>query len=178
MKLTHVVVAGAALVSFSAIAAEEAKKDTQAQSGQTQSQSAQSPSRSGESASSGATQQQGEKAGGQQMGQDKELVKQAQEKLSEAGHDVGGADGILGPKTQKGLKEFQQSKGLQPSGQLDQETLAALGVSGDASASTGASSSSSGKSDKEASAGADKEASGSAGASSGGASQGSSEKSK
>jgi peptidoglycan hydrolase-like protein with peptidoglycan-binding domain len=167
MKLTHVVVAGAALVSFSAIAAEEAKKDTQAQSGQTQSQSAQSPSRSGESASgrsasAGATQQQGEKAGGQQMGQNKELVRQAQEKLSEAGHDVGSADGILGPKTQKGLKEFQESKGLQPSGQLDQKTLAELGVSGDASASAGASS--------------DKEASGSA---SGGASEkASSEKSK
>lgn len=170
MKLTHVVVAGAALVSFSAIAADETKKDSQAQSGQTQSQSAQSPSQSGQSASGGATQQQGEKAGGQQMSQNKELVKQAQEKLSAAGHDVGSADGIMGPKTQKGLKEFQQSKGLQPSGQLDQKTLAELGVSGDASASTGASS------DKP-----DKEASGSAsgGASSqGGASQGSSEKSK
>jgi peptidoglycan hydrolase-like protein with peptidoglycan-binding domain len=169
MKLTHVVVAGAALVSFSAIAADEAKKDPQTQSGQTQSQSAQSP-QSGQSASGGATQQQGEKAGGQQMSQNKELVKQAQEKLSAAGHDVGGADGIMGPKTQKGLKEFQQSKGLQPSGQLDQKTLAELGVSGDASASTGASSD---KSDKEASGSA------SGGASSqGSASQGSSEKSK
>jgi peptidoglycan hydrolase-like protein with peptidoglycan-binding domain len=124
MKLTHVVVASAALVSFSVIAADEAKKDQQAQSGQSQSQNAESPS----------------KGGGQQMSQGKDLVKQAQEKLSAAGHDVGEADGILGPRTQKGLKEFQQSKGLQPSGQLDQKTIAALGVSGEASASTGASS--------------------------------------
>jgi len=157
MKLTPIVVASAALVAFSVIAADEAKKDPQAQSG-------------GQSASGGATQQQGAQAGGQQMSQNKEVVKQAQEKLSEAGHDVGSADGILGPKTQKGLKEFQQSKGLQPSGQLDEKTLAALGVSGDASASTGASADKPGK-----------EASGSAsgGASSpGSASQGSSEKSK
>lgn len=155
MKLTPIVVASAALVSFSVIAADEAKKDLQAQSGR--------------SASGGATQQQGAQAGGQQMSQNKEVVKQAQEKLSEAGHDVGSADGILGPKTQKGLKEFQQSKGLQPSGQLDEKTLAALGASGDASASTGASADKPGK-----------EASGSAsgGASSpGSASQGSSEKS-
>lgn len=125
MKLTHIVVASAALVSFGAIAADEAKKDQESQP-----------------ATSGATQQRSEKPGGQQqMSQDKELVKQAQEKLSAAGHDVGQADGILGPKTQKGLKEFQQSKGLQASGQLDQKTLSALGVSGgDSSASTGSTS--------------------------------------
>lgn len=111
MKLTHVVVAGAALVSFSVIAAEEKKQQPQAQS-ETKQQSAQS-----------------------------DVVKQAQDKLSAAGHDAGPADGKLGPRTQKALKEFQQSKGLEASGQLDQKTLAALGVSGDSAASTGASSS-------------------------------------
>jgi peptidoglycan hydrolase-like protein with peptidoglycan-binding domain len=67
-------------------------------------------------------------------------VKQAQEKLSAAGHDSGPADGIVGPKTQAALKEFQQSKGLQASGQLDQKTVAALGVSSSGSASSGGSS--------------------------------------
>jgi hypothetical protein len=166
MKLTQVVVAGAALVSFSVIAADEAKKDQQAQTGQSQSQSAQpSAKQSGEK--SGGQQMSQEKSGGEQMSQDKEVVKQAQEKLSAAGHDVGAADGIIGPRTQKGLKEFQQSKGLEASGRLDQKTLAALGVSGDASASTGASSAK-GSSDK---------ASSSAGASSS-QTAGSSEKSK
>jgi hypothetical protein len=43
------------------------------------------------------------------------------------------------------VREFQQSKGVQPSGQLDQPTLAALGVSAEASggASTGSTSGSS-----------------------------------
>jgi peptidoglycan hydrolase-like protein with peptidoglycan-binding domain len=69
------------------------------------------------------------------------VVKQAQEKLSAAGMNAGQADGKLGPKTQAAVKEFQQSKGIQGSGKLDQQTLAALGVSGSSgSASTGASS--------------------------------------
>jgi peptidoglycan hydrolase-like protein with peptidoglycan-binding domain len=38
----------------------------------------------------------------------------------------------MGPETQKALKEFQTSKGINASGQLDQQTLAALGVSGSA----------------------------------------------
>jgi peptidoglycan hydrolase-like protein with peptidoglycan-binding domain len=40
----------------------------------------------------------------------------------------------MGPKTQAALKEFQKDKGLKESGQLDRETLSALGVSGSASA--------------------------------------------
>ena len=65
-------------------------------------------------------------------GQDPELVKQVQTKLNEQGHDVGAVDGVIGPKTQKGLKEFQTSKGIKATGQLDQETMSALGVSGSA----------------------------------------------
>jgi peptidoglycan hydrolase-like protein with peptidoglycan-binding domain len=65
-------------------------------------------------------------------GQDPEVVKQVQTKLNEQGHDVGAVDGVIGPKTQKGLKEFQTSKGIKATGQLDQQTLSALGVSGSA----------------------------------------------
>lgn len=71
-------------------------------------------------------------------GQNAEMVKQVQTKLNEAGHDVGQVDGIVGPKTQKGLKEFQTSKGLSASGQIDQETLAALGISGSAASGSSA----------------------------------------
>jgi peptidoglycan hydrolase-like protein with peptidoglycan-binding domain len=117
MNLSHIVVAGAALVSFSVIAADETKQQPQAQSGQSQ------------PAQSGAKQQSAQS----------DDIKKAQEKLSAAGHDAGPADGKLGPQTQRALKEFQQSKGLDASGQLDQKTLAALGASGDSSASTGSS---------------------------------------
>jgi peptidoglycan hydrolase-like protein with peptidoglycan-binding domain len=66
---------------------------------------------------------------GAAAGQSPELIKQVQTKLKEQGHDVGMADGVLGPKTQKGLKDFQTSKGIKATGQLDQQTLSALGVS-------------------------------------------------
>lgn len=134
MRLSHLLIAGATAVSFSAIAADDQKsqQQPQAQSGQTkQSQS-----------------------GSQQASQSQETVKQVQQKLSEAGHEVQ-ADGIMGPQTQAALKEFQEKKGLQASGRLDQQTLAALGVSEGGSASTGASSekSSSGSSSPGASGG-------------------------
>ena len=55
-------------------------------------------------------------------------IRQAQEQLRSAGYAA----------TPQGLREFQQAKGIEPSGQLDQQTLAALGV--DAGAASGASS--------------------------------------
>lgn len=113
MRLSHILVAGAAAVSFSAIAAGEQSQQPQAQSEQSGQQS-------------------------QQSQQSQETVKQVQEKLSAAGHEVQ-PDGIMGPKTQAALKEFQEKQGLQASGQLDQQTLAALGVSEGGSASTGSS---------------------------------------
>lgn len=63
-------------------------------------------------------------AGGQAA--DAETIKQAQEQLKSAGFDPGPTDGIMGPQTQKALKDYQQSKGLKASGQLDQETRQAL----------------------------------------------------
>ena len=78
-------------------------------------------------------------AGGQQQSQSKDgteaqairdasTVREAQERLRSEGYAA----------TPQGLKEFQQAKGIAPSGKLDQQTLAALGVG--ASAASGASS--------------------------------------
>src|ERR1044071_999900 len=106
-KLSYLLLASATAVSFSAIAAGN-QKQSQGQGDQAQAQSSQSA----------------------QSTQNSETVKQAQEKLTAAGKDAGPADGKLGPKTQAAVKEFQQSKGLQASGKLDQQTLAALGVGG------------------------------------------------
>jgi len=39
-------------------------------------------------------------------------------------------DGQMGPDTHAAIKEFQQSKGLEASGQLDKETVTALGLDG------------------------------------------------
>lgn len=129
MKLTHLVVAGAALVSFSAIAADESKQkqDSQAQSSQQGSE---------KQAQSGQKQQ-------MSQSQSPEVVKQVQEKLSSQGYDPGPADGKMGPKTQAALKKLQEDRSLSTSGQLDQQTLATLGLDEGASASTGASGSAS-----------------------------------
>lgn len=67
-------------------------------------------------------------------------VRQAQEKLISEGFNAGPVDGRLGQQTRQGLKDFQESRGLQPSGQLDPQTIAALGLDSDSSAAAGGSS--------------------------------------
>jgi peptidoglycan hydrolase-like protein with peptidoglycan-binding domain len=84
-------------------------------------------------------------AGGQQhsssgASMDSATVRQVQERLASEGFNPGPVDGRLGQQTQQGLKDFQQSKGLEPSGQLDGQTIAALGIESGASAAAGASS--------------------------------------
>lgn len=56
-------------------------------------------------------------------------IKQIQSKLKEQGYDVGSVDGKMGHSTQQALRQFQEDKGIQASGQPDQQTLAALNVS-------------------------------------------------
>jgi len=72
---------------------------------------------------------QAQSQGAPQAGTDTATIREAQEKLRSAGYAA----------TPQGLREFQQVKGIQPSGQLDQQTLAALGVA-EPGASSGASS--------------------------------------
>jgi peptidoglycan hydrolase-like protein with peptidoglycan-binding domain len=55
-------------------------------------------------------------------------IRQAQQALNKDGFKVGRADGRWGPETENALKQFQQSKQIEPSGQLDQQTMADLGL--------------------------------------------------
>ena len=55
-------------------------------------------------------------------------IKQAQEALDKKGFKAGSADGRMGPETEQAIKQFQQKQGLQQSGQLDEQTLSALGI--------------------------------------------------
>ena len=59
-----------------------------------------------------------------------QTVQQVQRQLSQRGYDPGAADGVMGDSTQTALRKFQRDQGLNASGQIDQQTLAALGVSG------------------------------------------------
>src|SRR6185503_3365693 len=72
----------------------------------------------------------------------KDKVKAVQAALKNKGMDPGPEDGVLGPKTQQALREFQKSNNLSATGRLDDKTVSALGV--DAGAGMGSSSSSSG----------------------------------
>lgn len=55
-------------------------------------------------------------------------VKKVQEALQKQGLDIGqtGVDGILGPATQSAIKAFQELKGIEPTGIVDEATLNAL----------------------------------------------------
>jgi len=55
-------------------------------------------------------------------------VRQIQEALNEQGYRVGTVDGQMGPQTKQALEKFQEAEGLQATGELDSETLAALGM--------------------------------------------------
>jgi peptidoglycan hydrolase-like protein with peptidoglycan-binding domain len=55
-------------------------------------------------------------------------IRQIQMSLNKQGFSAGHVDGKWGPDTEKAVKDFQQQKQMQATGQLDQQTLQALGV--------------------------------------------------
>jgi peptidoglycan hydrolase-like protein with peptidoglycan-binding domain len=116
MKLRKLVIATLTLSSAGAIAAANET------SANTQPSSSQSYSSTSQASSQGDSQ-----------------VSQIQQALNDAGLNAGPVDGKMGPKTKSALKQFQQQKGLQASGSLDQQTLAALntGSSGSSSSQQG-----------------------------------------
>jgi peptidoglycan hydrolase-like protein with peptidoglycan-binding domain len=59
------------------------------------------------------------------------FISKVQEKLRESGFDAGPVNGDFGAKTQAALAQFQLSRTIPASGQLDDQTLAELGVKRD-----------------------------------------------
>jgi hypothetical protein len=70
-----------------------------------------------------------------------QLVRNVQSTLRDKGIDAGPVDGIWGPQTRQGVQQFQQREGMKATGQLNAQTLAALGIEGEQSASAGGSAS-------------------------------------
>jgi hypothetical protein len=56
-------------------------------------------------------------------------IRQVQTMLNQKGFNVGEPDGVLGERTRAALMQFQQRQGFHATGQIDQQTMAALGVS-------------------------------------------------
>ena len=65
------------------------------------------------------------------------FISQVQEKLKALGFDAGPANGDFGAKTQAALAQFQLSRIIPASGQLDEPTLAELGIERDETAAAG-----------------------------------------
>jgi hypothetical protein len=92
-----------------------------------------------------SSQQQGQASagGGKQSNQyppraaSEKLVRNVQQTLQDKGVDAGPVDGIWGPKTSAGVRQFQQQQKLQATGQLNAQTLDALGIADAGSASAG-----------------------------------------
>jgi hypothetical protein len=56
------------------------------------------------------------------------LIRRAQQRLKAAGFDPGSADGHMGPRTVKALRDYQANRKLVVTGQLDDATRKALGL--------------------------------------------------
>jgi peptidoglycan hydrolase-like protein with peptidoglycan-binding domain len=67
-----------------------------------------------------------------QSGPYSDLISRVQERLRALGFDAGPVNGDFGTKTQAALAQFQLSVPVPASGQLDDPTLAALGIKRDA----------------------------------------------
>ncbi len=59
---------------------------------------------------------------------EKHEIRQAQERLKEAGLYPGKIDGIPGPMTQKALRQYQRAEGLRVTGRLDDPTRKSLSL--------------------------------------------------
>jgi putative membrane protein len=59
---------------------------------------------------------------------DRGQIREVQRALDQKGVKAGRADGIMGRETESALRSFQQREGLQATGQINQQTLAKLGL--------------------------------------------------
>jgi peptidoglycan hydrolase-like protein with peptidoglycan-binding domain len=52
-----------------------------------------------------------------------ELIRMVQLTLKESGFEPGPIDGLMGPKTREAIKRFQIKNGLEPTGEIDDQTI-------------------------------------------------------
>ena len=74
-----------------------------------------------------------------------EYLRKVQQTLNDQGYDVGKVDGKWGPRTSAALKKFQGDHGIEATGQINEQTIAALGITQPAPATTTGSAESSSK---------------------------------
>ena len=62
------------------------------------------------------------------MNLSRDELRQVQMALKEKGFYLGKIDGVMGPATRRALIAFQRQQGLEPTGRIDQPSIAALGI--------------------------------------------------
>lgn len=72
------------------------------------------------------TADQGKDGGGSAIQLSRTQTRMLQHQLNRAGLEAGPADGIFGTRTKEALQKWQTQKGLNPSGEVDQQTMAAF----------------------------------------------------
>lgn len=113
--------------AFAAGSDDAAKTSGSATQTQAQSGSA-SSSMSSDTGSAGAsTAMKGQAAGMSGENMDEQEIRDLQQALKDAGQDVE-VDGVWGDGTAQALRDFQEEEGITASGELDDETLTALGL--------------------------------------------------
>jgi peptidoglycan hydrolase-like protein with peptidoglycan-binding domain len=60
-----------------------------------------------------------------------ETIRKVQQTLNNRGFEAGAVDGTTGAQLQTAIRDFQKSENLEPTGQLNEQTLAALGLPGE-----------------------------------------------
>ena len=65
-------------------------------------------------------------------------IRQLQQALNDHGFEAGEVDGVFNERTSTALKRFQSKAGLPPTGQVDEQLLALVGLSGQARQPAGA----------------------------------------
>ena len=63
-----------------------------------------------------------------QRGAPDEIVREAHRVLRDSGYYAGPLDGIMGPEERRAIWNFQRARKLPPTGRLDRQTVAELGV--------------------------------------------------
>lgn len=123
MKLKLVTTLIAGLFAAGAYAASEPAKQDKSKSPE------RSASQGVQRSPQDATPQTGQQAGGMSS----DTVRKAQQALKDKGFDPGPVDGIMGAQTREAVKKFQEKQAnMKGTGQLNQQTLSALGVEGGA----------------------------------------------
>ena len=134
-KIAIAMLTTAAVIGAPAFAAsnnDQQQQDAQMQQPQKNDQAQQNTPNQQQSAQDQKNQQNQQSAENSQPIQPNDLsrgeIRQVQQALDKDGFKAGTADGRWGPHTQDAVKQFQQSKQIQANGQLDQQTVADLGL--------------------------------------------------